>query len=126
MPHVVSQADFDALVEQGIRLLPPRFANALADVRVEVRDRPSEKLLRDMEMHPDDLLLGLYEGIPLTERSVEESGRAPDVIFLFRDDIMEVARDENDLVEQVTITLLHEIGHYFGLDEDELDRLGYG
>ncbi|MEM8874596.1 MAG: metallopeptidase family protein [Planctomycetota bacterium] len=126
MPHTVSESEFNALVEQAIRLLPPKFAKALADVRVEVRDRPTPELLRSMEMEPDELLLGLYDGIPLTERGVEPPTRAPDVIFLYRDDIMNVAKNEDDLVDQVTITLLHEIGHYFGLGEDDLTRLGYG
>ncbi len=77
-------------------------------------------------MDKDDLLLGLYVGHPLTERSVLHSGTLPDVIYIFQEDVELVSDSEEDLVREVRTTVLHEIGHHFGMDEDELNRLGYG
>ena len=121
----VSRGQFDKLVAQAIQELPPRFAEALETVRIEVRDRPDAETLADLDMDEDQLLLGLYQGVPITERSVEHSGVMPEVIHLYFEDITQVAADEDDLVEQVRVTLLHEVGHHFGLGEDELEELGY-
>lgn len=76
-------------------------------------------------MDDTELLLGLYEGFPLPDRMTEVPAAVPDRIWLFKDDIEDYAEDEQDLIEQVRITLLHELGHYFGLDEDDLEALGY-
>lgn len=127
MPHRVSKAQFAELVERALELLPPPFTQALEEVSIEIRDRPTRKELKSVGLSPRDLLLGLYVGRPLTERPLEaETGRLPDVIYIFQDDVQQVARDENDLVEQVRITVLHELGHHFGMDEDDLEELGYG
>jgi len=77
-------------------------------------------------LEEDHLLLGLYDGLPLTERSVEHSGVRPPVIYIFKEDIELASRDEAHLVEQVRTTVLHEIGHHFGMSEQDLDDLGYG
>lgn len=126
MPYHVSKAKFATLVEQALAELPEPFAEFLEEVPVEVRDRPTRKQLKLAGLEEDELLLGLYHGVPRTGRSVEHSGRMPDVIYIFQEDIELVSATEADLVEQVRITVLHEIGHHFGLDEDELDELGYG
>ena len=127
MPHDVDESEFTRLVERAIAGLPEQFRRAIEeDVPVEVRSRPSRRQLESVELGPNDLLLGLYHGIPLPERSVEHSGTMPDVIYLFKEDIEDASDGRDDLVEQVRVTLLHELGHHFGLDEDDLDRLGYG
>ena len=126
MSHHVSKARFAELVEQAMAELPEPFAGFMEEVRVEIEDRPSAKLLRELEMEEDELLLGLYHGRSLLERSVEDSGRMPDVITIFQDDVEEVSDSEGDLVREVRVTVLHEIGHFFGMDEDDLDKLGYG
>lgn len=126
MPHHVSKVKFAELVEQALAELPDQFAEFLDEVPVEIRNRPTLKQLKAAGLGRDDLLLGLYHGIPQTERSVEHSGRFPDVIYIFQEDIELVSDSEHELVDQVRITVLHEIGHHFGLDEDDLDRLGYG
>ncbi len=126
MPYDVSDVEFAALVEEAIRALPERWRQTIeSDVPVEVRPRPTRQQLRQVGLSGRDLLLGLYTGVPLTERHVEDHARLPDVIYLFKDDIEDASDDREDLVEQVRITLLHELGHHFGLDEDELERLGY-
>ena len=126
MPHDVTDPEFARLVEKAIAELPERWRRAIEeDVPVEVRPRPSRRQLESVGLAENDLLLGLYHGVPLTLRTVEDNGRMPDVIYLFKEDIEDAADGRDDLVEQVRITLLHELGHHFGLDEDDLERLGF-
>jgi len=113
-------------VEQALAELLEEFARFLEEVPGEVRDRPSAGQLRRLGMGPNDLLLGLYQGHPRTQRSVEDSGQMPDVIYLYQKHIELVSRSEQELVQQVRTTVLHEIGHHFGMDEEDLDGLGYG
>ena len=126
MPHHVSKARFADLVDQAVRTLPAQFAAALNEVPIEIRDRPSRKMLRSLGLEDDELLLGLYHGRPRTERSVEDSARLPDVIYIFQDDVELASDSEPELIEQVRTTVLHELGHHFGMSEDDLDALGYG
>jgi predicted Zn-dependent protease with MMP-like domain len=89
--------------------------------------RPSRKLLRSLGLDEDDLLLGLYQGASLMDRS-EAEGRGtplPNHILIFQEDIELVSQCEADLMREVRTTVLHEIGHHFGMDEDDLERLGY-
>ena len=79
-----------------------------------------------LKLEPGHLLLGLYRGRPRTQRSVEDSGSLPDVIYIFQESIQRVCQSEEQLVRQVRITVLHEIGHHFGMSEDDLEKLGYG
>ncbi|MCC7146896.1 MAG: metallopeptidase family protein [Phycisphaeraceae bacterium] len=119
---------FDQLLEQAIDNLPPHVRAMLDELPVIVEDWPSEELLAEMEIDPDeDDLLGVHWGTPLTERSVEAQPDLPDEILIFRGPILDYADgSKKELRQQIRITLLHEIGHHFGLDEDDLDRLGYG
>lgn len=126
MAYHVSKTEFCKLVQEAIAELPTPFDQYMEEVAIEVRDRPTRKQLQDMELDEDDLLLGLYQGHPLTERSVEAGPSLPDIIFIFQEAIEEVSNTRNDLVEQVRTTVLHEIGHHFGMSEDHLDDLGYG
>lgn len=125
MPHHVSKQRFEELVEAALEELPEPFASHLEQMRLEILPRPTRKQLREAGLEEDELLCGLYVGHPLTERSVEHSGVLPDVIYIFQEDIELVSDSEADLVREVRITVLHEIGHYFGMDEDDLDALGY-
>ena len=126
MPYHVSKIKFAEAVERALAELPEPFATFLEEVPVEIRDRPTPRQLKEAGVGRNDLLLGLYRGVPRTDRSVEHSGRMPDVIYIFQEDVELASEDEQDLVNQVRTTVLHEIGHHFGLDEDELDELGYG
>ena len=122
----MSKAKFGELVEQALAELPEQFADHLEEVPIEVRDRPSPRQVEKLRLSHGSLLLGLYDGIPLSERSVEHSGIRPAVIYLFQDHIEQVANSERDLIEQVRVTVLHEIGHHFGMTEQDLTDLGYG
>jgi predicted Zn-dependent protease with MMP-like domain len=126
MAHHVSKAKFSNLVEQALAELPPEFAAALEEMSVEIRDRPTRAQLKSVGLKSDELLLGLYHGVSRLNRSVEHSGRMPDVIYIFQEDVEQVCNTEQDLVREVRTTVLHELGHHFGLDEDDLDKLGYG
>ncbi len=126
MAYHVSKTQFASLVETALRDLPSQFAEFLEEVPVEIRDRPTRRLLRDLDLDDDSLLLGLYRGRPRTRRSVEDSGAMPDVIYIFQEDIELSCDSEAELVEQVRTTVLHEIGHHFGMSEEDLDQLGYG
>lgn len=126
MPIEIDRSEFDRYVQRAISQLPAEFRAALDVVRIEVRDRPSRSLLKSVGLEEDELLLGLYEGVPLTERSTMDSGQMPDVIYLFHEDIEDACDDLEQLVNEIRITLFHELGHYFGYDEEELERMGYG
>ena len=121
----VSRDEFGLLVEQAIEELPEEFRRFLEEVPIEICDRPSPRQLRQARVPPNGLLLGLYHGRPRTQRSVEDSAVMPDAIYIFQEHIQAVARSREDLVRQVRVTVLHEIGHHFGMSEEDLDRLGY-
>jgi predicted Zn-dependent protease with MMP-like domain len=105
---------FDEVVARALRSLPRALQAAVRNIEVAVE-----------EEHPDDPdLFGLYEGVPLPERG-DWAGTMPDRIRIFRRPLVESFPDERELEEEIRITVLHELGHYFGLDEDELDNLGY-
>jgi predicted Zn-dependent protease with MMP-like domain len=119
-----SDADFDRAVEQALAEVPDEFQPYLENLMVEVRRRPDAKLMREYEV-PDDLL-GLYVGTPLEDKGVGAPLSAmPDRILIFRDNLCEMCADWADLVDEIRITVLHELGHHFGLDEDRLEELGY-
>jgi predicted Zn-dependent protease with MMP-like domain len=121
----VSRSEFGELVERALEELPEEFADFLEEVPIEVRDEPSAEQLKRAHVGRGGLLLGLYVGRPRTLRSVEDSGAMPDVIYIFQRPIEAVCNNERELIRQVRVTVLHEIGHHFGLDEDDLERLGY-
>lgn len=122
----VNKREFERLVEEAISEVPEPFAEFLEEVPIEIHTRPSVKLLRELGLEDDELLMGLYRGRPRVERSVEDSGRLPDVIYIFQEDHELVCDNKAQLVEEVRKTVLHEIGHHFGMSEDDLDELGYG
>ena len=125
MTYHVSKAQFYKLVEAALEELPEQFADFLEEVPVEVRDQPDVSQLRSAHVGRNGLLLGLYVGRPRTVRSVEDSGTLPDLIYIFQQPIETVCNSEDELIRQVRVTVLHEIGHHFGLSEEDLERLGY-
>lgn len=126
MPHVVDDVEFTRLVEAALSRLPGTFRRTVEqDVPIQVAPRPTPTQLAELEMEEHDLLLGLFEGPSLMEQQADLSAIIPARIWLFKEDIEDASADAADLVEQVRITLLHELGHYFGMDEDDLERVGY-
>ena len=122
---------FDALLEEVIDALPDDLRAKLEEVPLIVEDHPSPAVLREMGLPPDEMLCGLHSGVPLTERSVEHSGHLPENIHIYREGIIDLAggwqqQDADDAVfDEIWITVLHEMGHHFGLDEENLRELGY-
>ncbi|HZH03233.1 MAG TPA: metallopeptidase family protein [Myxococcaceae bacterium] len=116
--------NFYELVERALEGLPPELSTLLENVAMVVDEWPdySTPLVTD---DPEDTLYGLYEGVPLTERGWGYSGVLPDKITIFRGPL-ERDFEPDELEEQVRITVVHEIAHYFGFDEDRLEELGYG
>jgi predicted Zn-dependent protease with MMP-like domain len=125
MAYRIGKAQFSAFVEQAISEVPEEFAAALEEVPLEIRDRPTAEQRKSVSLRDGNLLLGLYQGAPLTRRSVE-APYLPAVIYIFQEEIEAASGSEADLRERVRKTVLHEIGHHFGLNEDDLHRLGYG
>jgi len=121
----VSEAEFDRAVDAALADIPDEFEPYLENVIVEVHDRPSARFMRDHDV-PDDLL-GLYVGTPLDQRGPEGfASTLPDRIFIFRENLCGMCESYNELIEEIRITVLHEVGHHFGMDEDDLDEVGFG
>ena len=121
---------FDELFEAVLASLPPRLHALLDEAPVILEDCPSATLLRELGMEEaDDVLCGLHSGTPLTERSVSQGSDLPETIHLFREGIVDSAggweAGDAAVEHEIRVTLLHEIGHHFGLDEDDLEQLGY-
>ncbi len=116
--------DFYELVERALEGLPPELAQLLDNVAIVVDEWPDYSTPLVAE-DPEDTLYGLYEGVPLTERGWGYSGVLPDKITIFRGPL-ERDFEPDELEEQVRITVVHEIAHYFGFDEDRLEELGWG
>jgi predicted Zn-dependent protease with MMP-like domain len=117
---------FEDLAEQAVNELPGVFREKLENIAITVEDRPSEDVLAELEPPPrKGDLLGLYVGIPYNRRpSHQISGRLPDHIELYQHNIERICADEAEIREQIKQTVIHEVGHYFGLDEEDLERLG--
>ena len=117
------------LKKEAVRVLeslPDEFRQQLHNVAVVVEQRASRARLRELDLDPrQDTLYGLYEGIPLPERSASEPPLVPDKITIFAEPLLEDFPDRADLREQIRITVLHEIAHYFGIDEEEIEGRGY-
>ena len=113
----MSPQRFDELVSDALDLIPEGLAKAMDNVVVLVSDRNAEE--------PD--LLGLYEGIALTERdSWYSAGSLPDTITIYRGALLDTCDTESEVVEEVAITVIHEIAHHFGIDDERLHELGWG
>lgn len=107
---------FEQLVDQAIDQIPADLAALVQNCIVVIESRAPE---------PDGDVLGFYDGIPLSERDSMYSGMLPDRIVIYRDAILALCDDEADVVDEVRITVWHEVAHYFGIDDDRLDELGY-
>ena len=112
---------FEAVVRETMDSLPDWVHDGLDNVEILVVDEP------DDELDPEGQgLLGLYVGIPLPERGAEYVGELPDVIYIFRRPHLELGLPPDELRDEIAKTLIHEIAHYFGIDDDHLDEIGWG
>ncbi len=116
----MTREQFRGLVAEAIDSIPARFANHVRNVAIVIEEAPSPALLAEMDVEPPDTLLGLYQGTPLTERRWDHGNDLPDRVLLFQRPIEEDAEEDGDVVGVIGETLIHELGHYFGLSEDEI------
>ena len=119
----------EELREEAVRVLdelPDEFRERLHNVEIVVQKRPSNHQLAEMGLDPhEEVIYGLYEGVPLPDRSAFDPPILPDKITLFSEPLLSDFPDCEELREQIRLTVIHEIGHYFGMDEDEIEKLGY-
>jgi predicted Zn-dependent protease with MMP-like domain len=119
----MDRAAFERRVAEALASIPRRFRDALQNIAIVVEDEPSDDLLDEMEIGPSDTLLGLYQGTPLTERQWSHGNTLPDRVLIFQGPHEREAEDDDDLVVAIGETLIHEIGHYFGLSEAEIEEI---
>jgi predicted Zn-dependent protease with MMP-like domain len=121
----VTRGEFERLVERALVSLPADFRRHLENVQVVVQTRPSVELLQEMGVPEEETLFGLYQGTPLTEREERQEPRMPDRILIFQEPIEEACGSRAEVEEEVRRTVVHEVAHFFGIDEDRLQELGW-
>ena len=120
----MSDSRFKELVDEALESIPSRFRDAMQNIAIVIEQEPTAAQLESVDLDPaEDSLLGLYEGTPLPERGWAHGNVLPDKITLFQRVIEEESDDEDDLVVAIGETLIHEIGHYFGLSEEEIEAI---
>lgn len=119
----MTRARFERLVAEAITLIPRRFRDHMQNLALVVEDEPDAELLEEMEIEPPDTLYGLYRGTPLPERGAAFGNALPDMITLYQRPIEEDCEDEDEIRLVIGETLIHEVGHYFGLSEEEIEEI---
>ena len=114
---------FRQLVDEALLSIPEDFREAMHNIAIVIEDEPTPEILADVGLEPPDTLLGLYQGTPLTERHWAHGNVLPDKITLFQRPIEEASEDRDDIVVAIGETLIHEVGHYFGLSEEEIEDI---
>ncbi len=122
----MTHSEFEGLVERALRTLPRRFKEKIANVAVVVEDWADDETLRELGIEPPDTLYGLYRGIDLTHRDTSYGNVLPDTIHIYQGPIEEDCADAAGMAELVRDTVVHEIGHYFGLDDDTMEGIEQG
>ncbi len=123
----MTRARFNQLVEETLQRLPERFASRLRNVAIVVEDYPPTRARGERQAvgpsspRDEDLLMGVFEGTPATQKSVWDTAAGPDRVVLYQKNIESVCESEDEIREEVRLTLLHELGHYFGMTEDQLE-----
>jgi len=119
----VQRKQFERRVAEALASIPRQFRDAMQNIAIVVEDEPSADLLDEMEIEPPDTLFGLYQGTPLTERTSSYGNTLPDRVLIFQGPHERETEDEDDLIVCIGETLIHEIGHYFGLSEEEIEEI---
>ena len=119
----MKRRQFEALVEKALRKLPKKFKSKISNIAVVVEDWADEETLEEMGIEPPDTLYGLYRGVDITRRDSSYGNVLPDVITIYQGPIEEDAADEAEMAQIVRETVIHELGHYFGLDDETMHRI---
>jgi len=117
--------EFDRIVTKAIRRIPSEIREHLENVLITTKKRPTAEMLVDLDLPPDEEPLGLYWGVSLPERSLDSPPLYPDTIFLFQEPLEAMCETVEDLEREIEITVVHEIAHALGIDEERLAELGY-
>jgi predicted Zn-dependent protease with MMP-like domain len=119
----MTREQFQRLVAEAVMLIPKRFRREMKNLALVVEQEPSADLLAEMEIDPPDSLYGLYQGVPLPERTWGFGNSLPDRITIFQRPIEEDCDDEDEVRAVIGETLIHEVGHYFGMSEEEIEEI---
>lgn len=119
----MTRDEFRACVDDALASIPDQFRDAMANIAIVIEDEPSAETLDEVGIEPPDTLFGLYQGTPLTERAWAHGNTLPDKITLFQSVIEAESDGPDDVVVAIGETLIHEIGHYFGLSEEEIEEI---
>jgi len=116
----MDRESFEKLVIYAIKEIPAKFRHNLKNIDIVVEDRPSEELLKECKIDPKSLLLGLYQGVPVTKRGFYYTNVLPDRITIFQENVEKAAGSEARILETLKKVIVHEIGHYYGLGEKDM------
>ena len=122
----VPEKRFDGIVKRAVARIPVEIRKHLDNLVISVLPRPSREMRKELGLKPADEVLGLFRGVALIERSITSPPLYPDTIFLFQGPLEEMCETVEELEEQIEITVVHEVAHYIGMDEERLAELGYG
>ena len=122
----MTRKQFEDVVERALRRLPRGFREKLRNIAVVVEDWADDETLEEMGIEPPDTLYGLYRGVDLTQRDSSYGNVLPDTVTIYQGPIEEDCEDEEEMVEVIRDTVVHEIGHYFGLDDETMHRIEDG
>ena len=118
----MSRREFEDVVGDALDRLPEHFAELMSNIAVQVEEWPDEETLLDLGLDPQrDTLYGLYTGVPLDERGGWYGNVLPDMVLIYRHPLLDDCSDREDLIHQIQLTVLHELGHHFGFTDDEMD-----
>jgi predicted Zn-dependent protease with MMP-like domain len=123
MPYRISRGEFEILVERALKTVPRKFKKYFGNISVIVEDRPSDDDAEAVDVPPDELL-GLFRGIDFGSKGglFDVPSPLPDAIVLYQKNLEDICSSEGELIEEIRMTVVHEIGHYFGMSEEELER----
>ncbi|MCX5727798.1 MAG: metallopeptidase family protein [Nitrospirae bacterium] len=120
-PMTVSPEEFDRWIQEALAELPPRFAALAEEVSIVVEEEPSSDVLQDLGLESEDDLLGLYQGVPIDQASFfQPAGELPARIAIYRGPILRLCRTKAEVIHEVRDTVVHELGHHVGLDDEEM------
>lgn len=121
----MDRTEFRRLVEEALTRIPDEFRLAMDNLQIVIEDWPDPAVMEDVTGDPDEVLYGLYSGTPLPDRGADYGNTTPDVITLYQGPLEDDFPDREELRHEIEVTLVHEIAHYFGFDEDVIERYGY-
>lgn len=121
----LSKKEFDKIVRRALNRIPRDLRQHLDNVLISVQKRPTKEILEEVDQPPDEPLFGLFQGFPLSERSLTSPPLFPDSILLFQEPLEEACETLAELEEEIELTVVHEVAHFFGITEERLAELGY-